>query len=179
MCYRSQIKILGNRTFAFPILRWLKKNKILNWMEKICMALCWVTLLLSVKLTADAIKRYWKYMKRSNNEPMGPRAVQGTPTFCFGLSCYRKMLERTVKGTPIWSLLFLDCTICGRVKTECCRNKRQMWVFRFLVVGCIFFFCFWKGDLNVKIKKDEFLALTSLQDSKAIFFFNFCSFWHI
>lgn len=36
------------------------------------------------------------------------------------------MLERTVRNMPVWSLLFLDCTLYVRIKTATLRKKRQM-----------------------------------------------------
>lgn len=53
--------------------------------------------------------------KKSNNEPMGPHVILGTPAFCLDQFCCWTMLERTVKNTPVWSLLFLDCTLYRRI----------------------------------------------------------------
>lgn len=68
------------------------------------------------------------------------------------------MLERTVKNMPVWSLLFLDCTLYGRIKTATLQEEEVD----------AFFVCIWKGDFNVKIRKDRLLALRSLHVLKAL-----------
>lgn len=133
----------------------------IRWKRSVFLARCWLTLLLSVKLTADAYEKVleiFEKKKKSNNEPMGPHVIQGTPAFCLGQCCCWMMLERTVKNMPVWSLLFLDCTLYGRIKTATLQEEE----------ADAFFVCLWKGGINVKIKKDELLVLTGLQVLKTL-----------
>jgi len=45
------------------------------------------------------------------------------------------MLERTVKKMPVWSLLFLDCTLYGRVKAAALQEEEADAFFRLFLEG--------------------------------------------
>lgn len=85
--------------------------------------------------------------KKSNNEPMGPHVIQGTPAFVLVSSaveqCWRELSKNTCLVIIVFRLhLIQENYMAGR--------------------ELLFLFLFGSCNFNVKIKKDELLALTSL-----------------
>lgn len=115
----AQQTLFGQKTISFASLLLTENHEIENQIENTCI---YGSLLTYLAVISEIDSRcLWKILetfgggKKSNNEPMGLNAIQGTPAFCLGQFCCWTMLERTVKKIPVWSLLFLDCTLYRRI----------------------------------------------------------------